>query len=63
MTRDKIIDDVDFGNSDGEYGDDVSSNSDNDTVNPESAKTRRRIDELLERKRLKELLDEDEWEL
>ncbi|TLU67410.1 hypothetical protein FE810_03135 [Thalassotalea litorea] len=28
-----------------------------------SAKTRKRIDELLEKKRLKELLDEDEWEL
>ncbi|WP_394175009.1 PA3496 family putative envelope integrity protein [Thalassotalea litorea] len=28
-----------------------------------SAKTRKRIDELLEKKRLRELLDEDEWEL
>ncbi|QDP02248.1 PA3496 family putative envelope integrity protein [Thalassotalea sp. PS06] len=28
-----------------------------------NAKTRKRIDELLEKKRLKELLDEDEWEI
>lgn len=34
-----------------------------DKDSEENAKTRKRIDELLEKKRLKELLDEDEWEL
>ncbi|TKB46893.1 PA3496 family putative envelope integrity protein [Thalassotalea mangrovi] len=31
--------------------------------NQVSKRTRKRIDELLEKKRLKELLDEDDWEL
>ncbi|WP_371186745.1 PA3496 family putative envelope integrity protein [Thalassotalea maritima] len=63
MSRNKIIDDVDFSGSDEDFDDDVSANTDDEKGNQESAKTRRRIDELLERKRLKELLDEDEWEL
>ncbi|QBY03797.1 hypothetical protein E2K93_05105 [Thalassotalea sp. HSM 43] len=63
MSRNKIINDVDLTNSDMDFTDEVSSNTENDAGNPDTAKTRRRIDELLEKKRLKELLDEDEWDL
>ncbi|KGJ89363.1 hypothetical protein [Thalassotalea sp. ND16A] len=63
MSRSKIIEDAELGLSDDDYQDDVSANTDNDQGGIDCAKTRKRIDELLEKKRLKELLDEDEWEL
>ncbi len=42
---------------------DSSAQSETNPSNQNNAKTRKRIDELLEKKRLKQLLDEDEWEL
>ncbi len=63
MSRSKIVDDVEFGVNESEFQDDVSANIDTDVNDNDQAKTRKRIDDLLEKKRLKELLDEDEWEL
>ncbi|WP_371376352.1 PA3496 family putative envelope integrity protein [Thalassotalea aquiviva] len=63
MSRSKIVDDLEMGIDDADYQDDSSANLDKEVGNQEHAKTRQRIDELLERKRLKELLDEDEWDL
>lgn len=63
MSRSKIVQDAEFGMNDSEYQDDVSSNIESEIGDKEQAKTRKRIDDLLEKKRLKELLDEDDWEL
>ncbi|WP_157726617.1 PA3496 family putative envelope integrity protein [Thalassotalea crassostreae] len=57
MSPDQLIDDG-FGES---FDEDETLNT--ETKETSNAKTRKRIDELLEKKRLKELLDEDEWEL
>ncbi|OUS27538.1 hypothetical protein A9Q98_09575 [Thalassotalea sp. 42_200_T64] len=62
MSR-RIIEGVELGLSDYDYHDDVSANTDKEVGGIDCARTRKRIDELLEKKRLKELLDEDEWEL
>ena len=63
MSRNKIIEDVDLDTNEMEFQDDVDGNVDVETSKQDTAKARRRIDELMEKKRLKELLDEDEWEL
>ena len=63
MSTNDLFDDADMNFSEQEFQQDNSSNSTQDAGSAASAKTRQRIDELLEKKRLRELLDEDEWEL
>lgn len=63
MSPGKIIDNPDLSIDEINYQQDSSDNSDKDLDKKYNAETRKRIDELLEKKRLKELLDEDEWEL
>ena len=63
MSRNNIVEDDDLEINEGDYQDDVSANFEKEIGSEEHAKIRQRIDELLEKKRLKELLDEDEWEL
>ena len=63
MSPSKIINESDLDINDSEYQDDSSTATDKNIGSKQNAATRQRIDELLEKKRLKELLDEDEWEL
>lgn len=63
MSRSKIIEDAENNFVEQEFQDDISPNQEKELNSQSDAKTRKRIDELLEKKRLKELLDEDEWEL
>ncbi|WNC73172.1 hypothetical protein RGQ13_04075 [Thalassotalea psychrophila] len=63
MTGSKIIENAEANIGDDGYQENISANADKDLGKANNAVTRKRIDELLEKKRLKELLDEDEWEL
>lgn len=63
MSKSKIIESAEASIGDDEYQENISANADKDLGKADNAVTRKRIDELLEKKRLKELLDEDEWEL
>ena len=58
MTRSKIIENAEANIGDDEYQENISANADKDLGKANNAVTRKRIDELLEKKRLKELLDE-----
>ena len=63
MSRNKIIEDAENNIGEPSFSENIADNNTSDLANHDSAKTRKRIDELLEKKRLKELLDEDEWAL
>ena len=63
MSRSKITEDAEATISYDEYQEDISANADKNLGKADNAVTRKRIDALLEKKRLKQLLDQDEWEL
>lgn len=63
MSRNKIIEDAENNIGEASFSENIADNNDCDHASKDTVKTRKRIDELLEKKRLKELLDEDEWDL
>ena len=63
MSRSNIIEDVEINLGEDQYQEDISVKPDKDLSKSDHATARKRIDELLEKKRLQELLDEDEWQL
>ena len=63
MSRNKVIEDAENNIGEPSFNESISDKNESDILNQDTAKTRKRIDELLERKRLKQLLDEDEWTL
>ena len=62
MSPNNIINSSDLDIDDSDFQDDSANDTDKDIGTKQNAKTRQRIDELLEKKRLKDLLDEDEWD-
>lgn len=63
MSREQIINDTELNIEENDYQEDSLDTANKDLGIKDNAKTRKRIDDLLEQKRLKECLDEDEWEL
>ncbi len=63
MSRNKIIEDAENSIGEASFNENIADNNDCDHASKDTVKTRKRIDELLEKKRLKQLLDEDEWDL
>lgn len=63
MSRNKIIEDTENNIGEPSFNESITDSNEADFSSKDTLKTRKRIDELLEKKRLKELLDEDEWDL